>query len=295
MRSIVKGFCDAFPDCTLWNGCGFNWMLAGTRGLEKPPDPAAFGRQWSEARVAPTLSRVALDTPEHLGALFLADAEDLRELVGEAPPLVDDFPMRLSRLDGAAHGGLGFYAAFMDAGRSRDRFAKSSFIAKIWPSALREGTHERFFDQDLFNRCPNVSHGLLDKSRYPTLVEALTRTTSRVMPLVMAGSAPDEQAAVDRAIEKGTQGAVVDFLLGLRALSSRDYLEAERLLARVAAAEPAFTEVPRFRALALCLAGAREAAAPLLAEVRSAADLPAEEKGFWSSFERTCLQVAQSP
>jgi hypothetical protein len=58
----------------------------------------------------------------------------------------------------------------------------------------------------------------------------------------------------------------------------------------VAAAEPSFTVVPRFRALALCLAGDRQAAAPLLEKVRGAAELPQEEKEFWTGFERECLR-----
>ena len=46
-RAIVRAFCDAFPDCTLWTGRGFEWMLAGSRDYSGPASAEGLARLWA--------------------------------------------------------------------------------------------------------------------------------------------------------------------------------------------------------------------------------------------------------
>ena len=100
-RAVVRAFCDAFPDCTLWAGTELDWMLAGSNGAASPVDEAVFRRQWDDPKVGPELRRLGIENPEQLGALFMADAEGLAAFAGSAEPLVDDRPQRLGPVRGA--------------------------------------------------------------------------------------------------------------------------------------------------------------------------------------------------
>jgi spermidine synthase len=143
--AIVRAFCDAFPDCSLWVGHDLDWMLAGSRDLRGPRDEASFERQWRNPRVADELRRLGFERPEQLGATFLGDAVWLRELAGDAEPLCDDRPKRLSsRLQADARGAFG---SWLDVDAARERFRTSAWVASLWPPALRERTLAEFETQ----------------------------------------------------------------------------------------------------------------------------------------------------
>jgi spermidine synthase len=287
VRSVVRAFCDVFPDCTLWTGAGFHWILMGSRGATGQVPAEDFLRAWREPGMAAALRAIGLERPRQLGALFLADAEVLREFAGEALPLVDDRPQRLTRRD-AGPEGYGHYLRFMDASAARERFARSAWVGERWPEQLRAETLARFAEQDIFNRSRMGTYGLLTRSLFPVLADALTGTDLEVLPLVVAGSEPREQDALDRALARGEGGPLSDYLLALRALARRDYTEADRRFVRLARAEPGFEEVTRFRALALCLAGRGEEARPLITQAVAAANLAPEERPLWAGLISRC-------
>jgi spermidine synthase len=82
-KAIIRAFCDAFDDCSLWSGAGLEWILiGGTSPLRRAPLP-------------PSAARLGFETTEHLAATFIADAATLRRITADTPPLTDDFPLRL--------------------------------------------------------------------------------------------------------------------------------------------------------------------------------------------------------
>jgi len=287
MRSIVAGFCDVFPDCSLWTGSGFDWMLAGRRGARGPVAEDAFAAQWRDPRTGPALAELAFPTPAHLGATFLADAPLLRILAADTAPLVDDFPRRLSPGE-AGEADHRFYLSFMDATAARDRFARSDFIRTLWPSRIREATLAAFAEQDVYNQSRIGTYGLMRRDVFPLLYHALTETSSPLLPLLVAGSEPREQAAAARAVSKGVASPLADYLLGLGALARREYAAAEAAFSRVARAEPGFHDLALFRALALCLAGDAPRAAPFLDEIRRGPARDEDARRFWAELEGRC-------
>src|SRR5262245_28033977 len=144
-KAVVHAFCLAFEDCSLWRNAGLDWMLAGTRGAAGPGSRERFERQWRDGVVGAEMARLGVETPAQLGALFLAGPEELREIAGATPPLDDDHPKRLSReLAGTARTPA-IYAPWLDVEVSRERFARSPLVARLWPADLREET-AGFFD-----------------------------------------------------------------------------------------------------------------------------------------------------
>jgi hypothetical protein len=285
--AVIRGFCDVFADCSLWSGSGLNWMLVGTRGLRGPVDEAHFRRLWAgDGATARGLRDVGLETPAHLGATFMADAEQLAPLLAESPPLTDDRPYRLGPEEPDERD-FAFHFALTDAAAGRARFEASRLVRSLWPPALIAETLPRFGDRLLYDRFFLAPFGL-PRVPFADLRAALVETGSPWLPLVLMGSHPREQAAVEAALRDGATGPAADYLLGVRALAGRDYPGAEARFRRVQEREPGFLRILDFRALAACLGGDRAGAAALLAGERFAHHPDPAERAFWAALRREC-------
>jgi len=285
-RSVLRGFCNVFPDCSLWTGAGLNWIMVGSRGGVAPVSEDDFTRQWRDPGVSPVVRALGFESPESLGALFVGDAAFARGFAGEAPPLVDDHPHRLSRRFPDMET-LGLYAGAIEAEAARERFRASPLIRALWPEGLRERGLPLFEEQRIFNENYITTYGLRPRDKFPLLHEALTRTRAYVLPLLIMGSSPAEQAIVERAVARGMSAPAIDYLLGVQALALRNYREADRRFALTQEQEPGFERLDDFRELALCLAGEGEAASAVR-ERRRGRPRPAAEREFWAGLEAGC-------
>jgi len=54
-------------------GAPFDWMLVGTRNLHGPITEARFSAPWRDPALSARLREVAFESPEQIGAAFLAD------------------------------------------------------------------------------------------------------------------------------------------------------------------------------------------------------------------------------
>ncbi len=280
-RAITAAFCQAFADCSLWTGTGLDWMLAGTRGLEGPPDASAFARQWSHPVLGRALRDIGVEVPEQLGALFIADAETLAEWTRGAAPLDDDHPLRLSARVPAL--GELEYVRMMDVDETRARFAKSPFVRQVWPEALRLRTLDYFAPQRIVNAIllPSYVPGL-PAPGLTELEQLITSTALRAPVLWMMGGTLDDQRVADEALAAGVHEPRIDEMLGVRAMTARDYRRAEELLARAQPYANHADQILRWRILALTLAGDREHAVELLrARARPAKDDRDEQEWKW--------------
>ena len=275
-RAILAAFCNAFDDCSLWGGAGLEWMLVGTRNASGPGTEEQMSWPWRDPVLSPQLRAFGLETPAHLGALFLADSGQVREITAGVPPLVDDRPARLSaHLPGADS--FAFYESVMVAARARDRFLNSATIRRLWPASLASKTLPLFAEVGILNE---YSHAHKPRARLRALRQALTETRSEILALVLLGSSEKEQEIVERAVRRGASSSLLDYLLGVRALARRDYASAEGQFAKVESQEPGFAEIRDLRALALCLSGDRSRAAALLQSRAHPAD--AQGVAFWA-------------
>jgi spermidine synthase len=289
--AVMRGFCDVFADCSLWSGSGLNWMLVGTRGLRGPVDEAHFRRLWRDGgALGRGLRDVGLETPAHLGATFMADADQLRPLLAGVPPLTDDRPHRLGP-DEPGPDDFAFHFGLTDAGAGRGRFQASRFVKATWPAGPAAEAAPLFDARSLYDRFFLAPYGL---PRVPIedLRDALVSSGSPWLPLVLTGSHPREQAAADAAVRDGAAGPAVDYLLGIRALAARDYVAADARFRRVQEREPGFLRILDFRALTACLRGDRATAAALLRDERYASHPDPAERAFWSAMRRDCSETS---
>jgi spermidine synthase len=140
--SIIRAFCEAFDDCSLWSGLNLDWILAGSRDGIAPVSREHFSRLWRLAGPASELRRLGIDRPEQLVGQFMADAGALRELTAASLPLADNFPRRVTSALFAERS-TARYAWLMDPGRSRERMLASSW-SRILPASLVSESREGF-------------------------------------------------------------------------------------------------------------------------------------------------------
>jgi predicted membrane-bound spermidine synthase len=281
-QAVVRGFCDVFPDCTLWTGQGFDWMLAGTRDLAQGPGEAGFARLWGSPRAATELRAVGFERPEQLGATFLADAGGLAAFTGARPPLVDDYPQRLAgryveTLDPA-------FASLLESAGARRRFEASAFVRRLWPEALRERTAAAFEGQAILNRTIMGGYASPD-ARFEDLRRVLTGTSLRTLPLLLMGTEDLELRHAHAALARGEKDPTLDYLLGLEAVADRDFERAASRFERAAAEGAPIAGVRFAQAFCRLLAGDPERAATLSASARATA--PPEEGPLWAWLERS--------
>jgi spermidine synthase len=270
-KAIIRGFCDAFPDCSLWSGAGLQWMLAGTRGLHGPVPEEQFTAQWRDPAVAPELADLGFEQPEALGATFLADAATLNERTQGMPPLDDDHPGRiLVRYPLDEHGDA-TYRSWMQPAALRQDFLSSTFIGDHWPPALRLRTADSFGPQALFDD--------LSVWRHFNPIEALhgilTLSSLHALPLLFMGTEPAVQRIAVPLYEAGARDAGLEFEMGARAMSGRDYEAAAQHLALVTGG-PRAVQAQLLRTLAFELLGrgvdARQALDAIASEPLSRGD-----------------------
>jgi spermidine synthase len=155
--AIIRAFCEAFEDCSLWSGLNLDWILVGSRGGIAPVSREHFSRLWSLPELGKELRRLGIDAPEQLVGQFMADAGALRELTAQALPLLDNFPRRIASALFAERS-TPRYVWLMDAGRARERMQASSWASTILPRPLVAESKEGF-----------RRRGILQATFYPEL------------------------------------------------------------------------------------------------------------------------------
>lgn len=261
VRSILAGFCNAFEDCSLWAGCQYNWMMAGSRNARGGVTAEHFTRQWRDPAVAAKMAEVGFEVPEQLGATLIADATRLRELIGDAPPLEDNHPKRMSYRR-PSQKDMDEYYGWMNPAITAPLFERSPLTARLWPPELREATAGYFRYQEIANMLV-----LPDNPYALNMIDTMLGSTPlRTAPLWLMGSS----VARDRIVEKlraAGQGAEYHHYLGARALVDGDYARAAFEFGQRPQEFPEVAEA--LRVYALCKQGHAENAERAARDFRS--------------------------
>jgi predicted membrane-bound spermidine synthase len=227
-RAIVRAWCDAFGECSLWNGSGDDWMLFGVRDGFQPVTDARFVQQWQSPIVAPTLTACGFESPGLLGATFIGDRSLMLELTRNAKPLVDDFPYRLSP-NARRYAVESRYKELLNPSDCRQRFEASEHIRRLFPreafvAALAEfpisgHLHDQF--------APKALQLTSDtESRLQMTHVFLTSSSLKTPVLWSLGSSDQAQRVIDRVRERLPNDPQVLLHLGHRALANREFSQA---------------------------------------------------------------------
>ena len=287
-RAITKAFCNAFSECSLWTGSGFEWMLVGQRGGQDRVSEARFASQWNDPVVGTRLRGSGLENPAQLGALFLADSTTLQQMLAEVLPLTDNHPYRLS-----PHmlfpDDYTWYVELMDVSATRERFSQSDLIKGLWPPAWRDRTISLFAVQELINRMLLNTTSFDSPKALSELDFLLSRTNLETAVLWRLGTDVTERSIADKKLREGVSADVLTELAGLGLLARRDYRGAERLLAQVEPLSGHAAYIRQLRILALGRAGDSVNAPRLFEEAKTMYPFESES---WRYLEQR-LGIAQ--
>jgi hypothetical protein len=186
--------------------------------------------------------------------MFMADAEQLRALIGETEPLTDDRPKRLGNGRHSPQAARIVYRPWTDAALTRERFRTSGFIRSAWPDAVRERTLDYFPFQGAINDIAAKRQFTLG-AWIQRLHEILTRSDLETLVIWQLGETSDRQAAVERLVAKGKPRGRYRRSLAKRAFAERDYESAARLLATRPGRPIRSVTQLSLQLYALCMAG----------------------------------------
>jgi spermidine synthase len=239
-QAIIRAYCEAFPNCSLWAGIAWSWMLAGIREPARAVTEEEFSRQWQDREVASEMRMLGVERPEQVAALFMLDAEGLARLSEDVPPLTDDRPKRLGN-DLPGPDDFARYGRLMSPEQTLPAFRESEFIAGLLPGGLRERALPYFEFQAMLEGSWAVSagqHALVE--RLARVHRIQTRTPLRTLALWNLGSRGDGATPLKRAD---------------RALADRDFAAAESLYASLWKQAPYDQELPLKLLYAACMNG----------------------------------------
>ncbi len=233
-RAIVRAYCEAFHDCTLWKGINLNWMLMGSRNAKWATSETEFLRRWERLRASREDHALGVELPEQLGAMFLGDSQTLRQWTAGVAPLRDGYPKRLVDDPPGKHD----YDALREWMRpdvARERFRESAFISNAWPGRLRART-DRYFEYDGI-----VNKVFLQKYGSPPTVTKTIQTVDsllavpglEMLPTWLLGAHGDYLDVIDRHPALADR-AISLHMRGRRAIGRRRFEDASGLFRRLA-------------------------------------------------------------
>ena len=253
-RAILRAFCDVFADCSLWNGSGTNLMMVGSRNLRLRVEDQRFRAQWTAPAIGDEMKRLGLERPEQLGALFIGDAAFVRALVDGMRPLTDDEPKLIEAPFSSQEESTRLFASITDTGAARTRFQTSPFIARLWPDALVQSSVPYF----------DVQH-IIDAHMYGSLIKQnlalddvhrlLTGTTVDTPILWRLASNSDIQQVVASATPEERMNPLLQYHLGIRLLSRREYRQAADAFNRATESNQVRDNAFVLYVYALCMSG----------------------------------------
>jgi predicted membrane-bound spermidine synthase len=225
-KAILRAFHNAFSNASVWAGADEDWIMMGIKGPGRQCKEEDIRRLWSNAATGADLSRIGIEIPQQLGALFLLDGEEIDRITRGIAPLTDCYPKRLSDTlwdDRASHR---FASTYMEASAARRRFLSSPMIDRIWPKTLNKSLESFFIVRE-----SRYISGIIGSNKLAELDLYLRHSRLRVPVLEVLGS--DEfrlsiAETVARNSEIPPPETMPDLVAG--ALARRDFDDAIRLL-----------------------------------------------------------------
>src|SRR6266480_308951 len=226
-KAILRAFHNAFPNASVWASADEQWIMMGIKGPAQRGQKEEIGRLWGEPATNADLSRIGLEIPQQLGALFLMDAEEIDRITHDIAPLADNYPKRLTDEPWDQQASHHFALTYMEAASAVHRFLRSPLISGFGWETLKEILESCFAFREMRYRCGTVA-------RCNTLAELdiyLRRSPLRTPVLEVLGSDEFRLAIAER-VARNSETLPLETMRDLiaGALARRNIDEAIRLL-----------------------------------------------------------------
>jgi spermidine synthase len=143
-KAILRAFHNVFSNASVWASADREWIMMGIKGPGRAMKEGEIRQLWKEPATGADLTRIGLEVPEQLAALFLMDGEEIDRITRDVPPLTDIFPKRLSDAAWDEQANHRFAYSYMEASSAAYRFLWSPLINRIWPETLNTSLQSLF-------------------------------------------------------------------------------------------------------------------------------------------------------
>jgi spermidine synthase len=143
-KAILRAFHNAFPNASIWASSDEEWIMMGINGPGRKLSEEDIRRLWTNAVTGTDLTRIGIEVPEQMAALFLMDSAELDRVTDGIEPLTDFYPKRLTDAPADLQDTHRFARTYMETRPAVRRFFTSPLIERVWPETLKT-TLEPFF------------------------------------------------------------------------------------------------------------------------------------------------------
>jgi len=163
-KAILRAFHNAFPNASVWASADEQWIMMGIKGPAQRGQEGEIGRLWSDPATNADLSRIGLEIPQQLGALFLMDAEEIDRITHDIAPLTDNYPKRLTDEPWDEQASRHFALTYMEAASAVHHFLRSPLISGFGWETLKEILESCFVFREMRYRCGIVASPIANAS-----------------------------------------------------------------------------------------------------------------------------------
>jgi spermidine synthase len=136
-KAILRAFHNVFPNTSVWASSDLEWIMMGIKGPGRELKEQEVRRLWSDPGTKKDLTRIGVEVPEQIAALFVMDSEEVDRIALGIKPLTDFYPRRLSDSLPDLEATHRFAWTYMDAPAAARNCRSSSLMNRIWPQRLR--------------------------------------------------------------------------------------------------------------------------------------------------------------
>jgi len=233
--AIIKAFCMAFEDCSLWNGIGLDFMLVGVKDGIDSISASEFRDTW-QSEIGSELRTIGIEKPAMLGTTFMADSSLLKEVTERVDPVTDNYPHRISPSIEGMQSHSEIYAGLLDIERRKRSYVNSKYIKALFPQEVIEETLQNFDNEDLLTGIFAPKYRNKSIFYWERLTSILLDTDLVTFPLLLLSSTPREEFLVTQ-IERNPGDKAIgskeyQLLYIKHLIVSRDYQQAVDLFER---------------------------------------------------------------
>ena len=226
-KAILRAFHNAFPNASVWANADEQWIMVGIKGDAPVIKEEQILRLWGDSASKADLSRIGMEVPQQLGAMFLMDGGEIDHITHDVAPLSDTHPKRLTDEPWDEQASHRFASTYMQGASAIQRFRGSPVFGRLWQQTQDESLELCFDVREARYRCGVVE-------RCNTLAELdiyLRHSPLRTPVLEVLGSDEFRLAIAEQIVRKAkTPPAQIMADLIAGALGGRDVDEAIRLL-----------------------------------------------------------------
>ena len=136
-KAILRAFHNVFPNTSVWASSDLEWIMMGIKGPARPLREQEVRRLWNDPATNADLTRIGVEVPEQMAALFVMDNEEVDRITKGIKPLTDFYPKRLSDSFPDLKAVHRFAWTYMDAPAAARNFGSSLLMKRMWPQRLK--------------------------------------------------------------------------------------------------------------------------------------------------------------